>query len=134
MTRSLEPQLHDFVVLKTRLRNESVIFKRNCLVIAFNHQIDVLDSVPVNDYIRLEHRLNLSLSKNKILMEREKSWTEFKNRREIDLFKEQETNDKLRALESEVCENRASVLHYYQLIRFRSKRSNQRFQTYLKLL
>jgi hypothetical protein len=57
-------------------------------------QEELASSVPLNDFIRLEHKLNLYIAKNQILMEKQASVTEFKNRHEALQAKEEEANRK----------------------------------------
>ena len=79
---------------------------------------ELLESIPKTDYLRQEHKLKLFISKCKILMEREKAWIEFKNRREIDLFKEQEASKKLNQVEMELFEQKSLVIFYlFRLIK-----------------
>jgi len=72
-------------------------------------QNELADSVPFSDYMNLEHKLNLYIAKSKILMEREKSWIEFKDRREIEQFKEGESAKKVRELEIELQESKGLI-------------------------
>lgn len=67
------------------------------------------ESVPLNDHIRLEHRLNLALAKNKILLEREKSWIELKNQKDIELNKFREIEEKSHEMEVKLMEAQSQV-------------------------
>ena len=69
-----------------------------------------LESVPVNDHIRLEHRLNCTLAKNKILLEREKSWIQLKNHRDMEISKSKSIEEKAYEFEVKLSESLAIVL------------------------
>lgn len=75
------------------------------VIFIFLHQ----ESVPLNDYIRLEHRLSLALAKNKILLEREKNWIQLKNQKDVELYRSRDMEVKANEMEVQLVGAQAEV-------------------------
>ena len=70
-------------------------------------QEELASSVPLSDFVRMEHKLNLYIAKNQILMEKQTSVTDFKNRQEALQVKEQEADR--RAIQAELSQKECQI-------------------------
>ena len=72
-------------------------------------QEELQNSIPLSDFMRQEHKLNLYIAKSKILMDRERSWVEFKNRQDLDASRVDTLVKKAQDLELVCIERQATI-------------------------
>lgn len=72
-------------------------------------QDELQNSLPLSDFIRQEHKLNLYIAKSKILMDRERSWVEFKNRQDVETSRSDALGKQARDFELKLLESQATV-------------------------